>query len=436
NQGYYLTAKTWPSDGPVPEAARRGVADLSWAGLGQVVAYDAQGLMNSDFYRRWDAQNLETGRLGDSYTIKERVTTLFAKADFETQLGSINTFGNVGLQFIGTRQASIGSLNVSGSDFLVKSTKVSDGANYNKVLPSLNANFELSDTQTVRFAASKAISRARIDQLRPGGNVGFSNNVTTVVNPDPASGPWTSTTGNAKLRPNEVNQADLSYEYYFAKDGYVSVGAFYKDIVNWSRTGRQIADFTPYYIPELHKGVDSSGRVFAPATLQGVRTFFEDGLTGSDRGYEIATTVPLRLITSYLDGFGIVANAAFNKGSFDDGSRIPGLSKEAYSLTAYYEKYGFSARVAATKRSSFLSERRGVSNSLTPANRLPLTLVDAQVSYDFAGSSMKQLQGLRISFNAQNLTKQDDSTVDTASGQITQYDRYGARYELSLKYSF
>ena len=59
----------------------------------------------------------------------------------------------------------------------------------------------------------------------------FFNNLFAVTNPDPASGPWSSTTGNAQLRPNEVNQADLSYEWYFAKDGYVSVGGFYKDIV-------------------------------------------------------------------------------------------------------------------------------------------------------------------------------------------------------------
>lgn len=35
NQGYYLTANTWPKDGPIPESARRGVADLSWAEIGR-----------------------------------------------------------------------------------------------------------------------------------------------------------------------------------------------------------------------------------------------------------------------------------------------------------------------------------------------------------------------------------------------------------------
>jgi hypothetical protein len=42
---------------------------------------------------------------------------------------------------------------------------------------------------------------------------------------------------------------------------------------------------------------------------------------------------------------------------------------------------------------------------------------------------------MRISLQAQNLTKQDDATIDSASGQVTQYNRYGARYQISLKYS-
>lgn len=435
NRGYFLTANTWPGDGPIPESARRGVADLSWAGLGQVVAYDAQGLINSDIYRRWDAQQLEPDRLGDTYSVKEKVTTAFAKADFEGQLGSLNMFGNAGLQFIKTRQSSTGYSALTGADLFVQATPIEDGATYNKVLPSLNLNLELSDSQTIRFAASKAISRARIDYLKPGGSVKFRNNVFNVTNTDPANSPWLSNTGNAKLRPNEVNQVDLAHEWYFAKDGYVSVGGFYKDIVNWSRSTNQVVDFSQYYIPGYHRAVDTDGTVYTPATFQGINTVYQDGLKGHVSGVELAATLPFRVFSRHLDGFGLVANASRNNGQLDDGSDIPGLSRNAYQLTAFYERGGFSARVGSTYRSAYLSEARAGSNTLAAVNRKALTLVDAQVSYDFAGSSLPQLKGLRISLQGQNLTKQNDATVDTASGQITQYDRYGARYTLSLKYS-
>lgn len=435
NHGYFLTADTWPNDGPIPESARRGVADLSWAGLGQIVAYDAQGLLNSSSFRRWDAQQLEPDRLGDTYSVKEKITTVFAKAEFEGQLGSVNTFGNAGLQFINTRQSSTGYTALTGANLFVQATPVEDGANYNKVLPSLNVNFEVSQNQMIRFAASKAISRARIDYLKPGGSVKFRQNVSEVTQTDPARGPWLSNTGNAKLRPNEVNQLDLAHEWYFAKDGYVSVGGFYKDIVNWSRSSQEVVDYSQYYIPSYHIGVDTNGKVYTPATFKGVNTFYEGGLKGKVEGLEVAATLPLRLISRRLDGFGVVANASLNNGSLSDGAGIPGLSKHAYQLTAFYEQGGFSARLAGTRRSAFLSEARAGSNTLAAANRKPLTLWDAQVSYDFSGWDNQQLRGLRISLQAQNLSKQNDATIDTASGQITQYDRYGARYQLSLKYS-
>jgi len=436
NHGYFLTANTWPNDGPIPESARRGAANLGWAGLGQIVAYDAQGLMNSDVYRRWDAQQLEPDRLGDTYTVKENVATAFAKAEFEGQLGSVNTFGNAGLQLVNTRQYSTGYTALTGANLLVQATPIEGGANYNKVLPSLNVNFEVAEHQVVRFAASKAISRARIDYLKPGGSVKFSNNVFNVTSTDINNSPWSSNTGNPKLRPNEVNQVDLAHEWYFAKDGYVSIGGFYKDIVNWSRTSKQVVDFSADYIPGYHQAVDTSGKVYTPVTFKGTNTLYEDGLTGKVEGLEIAATLPFRVISPMLDGFGVVANASLNNGHLNDGADIPGLSKHAYQLTAFYENGGFSARVAGTARSAYLSEARAGSNTLAPANRKALTLWDAQVSYDFSYSDYQQLKGLRVSFQAQNLSKQNDSTIDTASGQVTEYDRYGARYQLSLKYSF
>lgn len=435
NHGYFLTANTWPKDGAIPESARKGVADLSWAGLGQVVAYDAQGLINSSTYRRWDAQQLEPDRLGDTYAVKEKVTTLFAKADFDGALGSLNVFGNAGLQFIDTKQSSSGYNSLTAANLFVQATPVDNGASYTKVLPSFNLNMELTDDQMLRFSASKAMSRARIDYLKPGGSVKFRNNVFNVTSTDPANGPWLSNSGNAKLRPNEVNQFDLTHEWYFAKDGYVSVGAFYKDIVNWSRSSNQVVDFTQYYIPGYHQAVDTNGKVYTPATFRGVNTFFEDGLKGHVNGTELAANLPLRLIAKGLDGFGLVASASFNNGRLKDGSDIPGLSKRAYQLTAFYEKGGFGARLAATQRSAYLSEARGGSNTLSPVNRKALTLVDAQVSYDFSSSDIQQLKGLRISLQGQNLTKQNDASIDSASGQVTQYDRYGARYQISLKYS-
>ena len=100
-------------------------------------------------------------------------------------------------------------------------------------------------------------------------SVKFRNNVANVTNPDPSLGPWVSTSGNAELRPYEANQLDLSYEYYFAADGFVSLAGFYKDLVNWNVATTTIRDFTQFYIPGYHQAVSSDGRNVWPPIVNG-----------------------------------------------------------------------------------------------------------------------------------------------------------------------
>ena len=437
NQGFFLTAQTYPLDGPIPEDARRGTADLNWAGLGNVVAYDALGLINSDFYTRYDAGALEPDRLGDTYAIRERVWQPFIKADFETEFSGVRVFGNVGVQGVFTRQRGSGFNSVIGAALRTIATPVSDGANYTRALPSLNLNFDLGHGHTLRFAAAKVISRARIDYLNPGSSVRFRNNVANVTNTDPGLGPWVSTGGNAQLRPYEANQFDASYEYYFAPDGFISVSGFYKDLKNWNIAARTVRDFTQFYIPGYHQAVSSDGTtIYTPATFLGPNTTYTGGLTGTVKGVELQASVPLGRLTKVLDGFGVIGAAAFTDGKLDNGSDVPGLSKRVYKVTGYFEKWGFSARASLNKRSAYLSEDRGGSNTITPVNRAGETLVDAQIGYDFKNAGVKYLEGLRLSIQGTNLTNQKDIYTDTASGLTTRAETFGRNFMFNATYSF
>jgi iron complex outermembrane receptor protein len=437
NQGYFLTAQTYPSDGPIPEDARRGTANLGWAGLGNVVAYDALSLINSSFYKRWSAAELEPDRMGDTYTIKETVWQPYVQAEFEKNIGAVRMFGNAGLQGVLTKQRGSGYNSLIGAALVDIATPVNDGADYARVLPSLNANFELGNGHTLRFAAAKVISRARIDYLNPGSSVRYSTNLERTVNPDPLLGPWTSKSGNAKLRPYEANQVDLSYEYYFARDGFISASVFYKDLVNWNVATSTLRDYRPFYIPGYHQAVSSDGKtIYTPATFQGVNTTYTGGLKGKVKGLELQATLPLGRLTKVLDGFGIVAGGAFTDGSLNNGTMVPGLSKRVFQATAYYEKGGFSARISGNKRSDWVSEERGGSNSLRAVNRAGQTLVDAQISYDFKKSGIAYLEGLRASVQGQNLTNQKDTYTDATTGLVTRNETFGRNFLLSLTYSF
>jgi iron complex outermembrane receptor protein len=359
--------------------------------------------------------------------------TLYAKLDFEADFAGIYMTGNFGIQYIDVDQSSTGFETYENKDAYVVSTPVSGGASYSDVLPTLNLNFEIAEDQFIRTGLSKVQSRPRMDDMRPNSRATFAYNDNQIQSSNPQNGPWTGSAGNPMLEPLTANQFDLSYENYFAEDGYFAATFFYKDLTNWHRSSSALTDFSDVYIADLHQ--DSDGN--APATLNGFIDTTEDGLEGYVRGYELATSFPFRVVHDSLEGFGLVLSATFLDGELDDGGKVPGLSDESYSLTAYYERNGFEFRIAGTKRDQFLTETRGTSLALEATEDLGAEIWDAQISYDFDESGIDALQGLRVSFQAQNITDEDTIQAETTDGrQITSYQSFGANYSLGLNYKF
>jgi iron complex outermembrane receptor protein len=436
NRGFYLTAPTWPYDGEIPQEFRVGVTDMSFLGIDGVVAYDGLGMYQSGYYIASDAQELETGRLGDSYTVTEELMTWFAKMDFDMDMGSGMLYGNVGLQYIDVDQRSSGFGTYTGPDLYVLATPIIDGADYTDWLPSLNMAYDFNNGHVLRMAASKTVSRPRMDDMRSNQQVSFSFNLAQITSTDPRNSSWSGSAGNAQLRPLEANQFDFAWDWYFAEDGIFSAAYFYKDLRNWHRAGQFIADFSQFYIPGYHQVVDENGVVQTPATFEGLVSYREDGLTGDVSGLELQTIFPFRIFWDRLDGLGMIATATFIDGELDDGSRVPGLSDENYSLTLFWERGGFEARVGATKRTDYLTETRGLSLSLSPTVDRGATLVDAQVSYDFSAMSSGWLGGLSLALQAQNLTDEDSLQTNDDPREVTQYQSFGANYLLTAIYKF
>lgn len=472
NKGFFATASSFPDSESIPSNyLYNGLADLTWAGMGYVVAYDGFAPYNDGEYTLNDAGLLEPDRLGDTFEIFEEVTTLFAKFDFETEVAGFPVMGNLGAQYVQTDQRSTGYIGIVGENFKVcdaDSNNVIDtdciqdiSDDYSHFLPSLNVTVEVDDNRFVRFAATKTISRARIDQMKASGFVKYDQNINLVAIPntqaavDEYGSPWSKFQGNPELRPLEANNFDLSFENYFEDEGYISVALFYKDLVNWTRDGNQTIDFTNdvtngganYYIPAFHnKTVGDDGLVgpdgtsYAPGTVltppdTGTFSFFEDGLTGEVKGAEVTAQIPLRMLSDVLDGFGVAGSYTYIDAKLDDGSPIPGQSDKVIALTAYYEMNGFEIRVAATDRGEFFTYQRGGSNKIEGATRDAITQVDAQISYDFEESGIDYLSGLRISLQGTNLTDESEETRD-GNGIVTLRREFGPSYMLNFNYSF
>ncbi|MEO0422535.1 MAG: TonB-dependent receptor [Pseudomonadota bacterium] len=436
NDGFFLTAPTFPEDALIPEEVRAGATDLSFIGIPGVVAYDALALFDSGFYTATDASALETGRLGDTYTVNEELLQFYTQLDFRHDFAAFGVSGNAGVQVVNTDQQATGFSTQTGPDLFVQATPVEGGDDYTDILPSFNLNFDFNNGHKVRLAASKTLSRPRMDDMRPNTTVSFNFNAANVAATDPAAGPWGGNAGNPALRPLEANNVDLAYEWYFADDGFLSVGFFYKDLVNWHREGAFIADFSSFFIPGYHQATADNGDIITPGTFDGVVTFREDGLEGDVRGYEFQANVPFHLFHEALDGFGVSLGVAIMSGGLEDGGRVPGLSDENYQLTAFYERAGFEIRVSGRRRTDFLTEARGLSLALTPLTDQGAELWDAQIAYDFGAGGFDRLSGLRVALQGQNLTNEVTTLTNEDSREVLQFQTFGATYLLRVNYQF
>ncbi|MGJ3626114.1 TonB-dependent receptor domain-containing protein [Sphingomonas sp. MMS24-JH45] len=120
-------------------------------------------------------------------------------------------------------------------------------------------------------------------------------------------------------------------------------------------------------------------------------------------GAELAATLPLSALTTALDGFGLTGGASYTKteiapspgGAAED---LPGYSRWVANGTAFFEKWGFSARGSVRYRSSFVGEIVGFGGDRAPRRALNETIVDAQLGYDFSATA--RWRGSRCSCRA------------------------------------
>jgi iron complex outermembrane recepter protein len=333
------------------------------------------------------------------WTVKEKLSTLYFKADVDTELFGVPVRGNVGLQYVHTDQSSTAFVvdrtdpDIPDSDRPVQ--EITAGAKYGDVLPSLNLAFDLGSQNILRVGLAKVMARPNMQQMRA------SNSVTVETNTS-GSGPAQylhADGGNPWLRPFRANAFDLSYEKYWGNKAYVGAAAFYKDIKSYVINQTIPFDFT--------------GIITPPGTVsaEGTYTTTVNGQGGSISGIELSGSVPLDMLWKPLAGFGLVASysntdSSLNPPDLTDGGsgtmELPGLSKEVSSLTAYYENGGFQVRYSQRHRSDFVGERRNDVGDRQLVYIKAETISDAQIGYEFQSGWLKGLSVLLQGYNIGN----------------------------------
>jgi iron complex outermembrane recepter protein len=229
------------------------------------------------------------------------------------------------------------------------------------------------------------------------------------------------------LDPYRANALDLSYEKYFGTKGYVAAAAFYKDLQSWILPIPVERDFTGF--------PNASGRV--PVSNLGVFSQPQNLKGGRINGIELAASLPLNLLTPVLDGFGVQASYAYTESSIAIPGfgkiQIPGFSKDVATLTGYYEKYGFSARVAARNRSAYIAEVEAFGGDREFPFVREETVVDLQFGYEVQSGPVK---GLNFLFQINNVNNEPYREFNPVTNLDTKVDKYGKTYLFGVTYKF
>jgi len=407
---------------PFPSGTLMAPATLGFGSIPTVANFDFQTLMNTgQFVSRPDDLSSAPNR---QWGVREKVTTAYGKLGLDFSVG-IPVHGNLGLQVVKADQTGTGLAWIDNA-----TVPVSGGASSTDVLPSLNLVGDLGSNTLVRLGVAKVMARPNMEDMRAG--------VKDISRSTTGQGTWSATGGNPTLEPWRADAFDLSLEKYLGKRTYFSVAAFYKNLKSTVYSQTIPYNFAGY--PDPLKGDPR----YPIVTYQGTLTTMANGDGGFIKGTELTAALDGAMISPILDGFGVIGSVSNTDSNMHQGNNLDnpleGMSGAVNSLTVYYEKSGFQARVGQRYRSRYMAAVRNAWGDTTYTTIEPEKIVDFQIGYGFDSGSLK---GLSILFQINNVTDEPYRTmmtVDSNSGTDPKLlypattDKYGRQYLIGLTY--
>ncbi len=406
-----------------------GLVDLGFAGIGHIPSWNVPAAVAR--YMSFEPVDNLSYLIPKAWTVDEKLSTGFVKANIDTEWGNVGVRGNLGVQIQHADQSSqarfFDGTQPEGSQIV----PYENGKTYTDYLPSMNLAFLFAHDQTLRLALARQVARPRVDQLRASLEFGV----------DTATGKPGASGGNPELDPWRANAFDISYEKYFGTKAYLAAAYFYKDLRSYIYTQTNdnfdFSAFVADYVPGPNE---------PPTQTTGNFTAPYNGKGGKLQGIELSASLPLDMLWAPLEGFGIQASASFTDSDIEildpesassvgtDPISLPGLSDEVYNFTAYYERSGFEARVSQRKRSDFIGEIGNFDGNRTLRYVVGEDQIDAQVSYAFGESS--SLAGLTLTLEASNLTNSPYQTYAGTKDRPLEYIEWGRTYLVGASYKF
>ncbi|GFE80513.1 TonB-dependent receptor [Steroidobacter agaridevorans] len=358
----------------------------------------------------------------DSSRVEEEVAALYADASLEGSLAQMPWNLTLGARYVRTETTAFGisqalqDLRNSGDPTLYMTVlgdavTVSQTNKYNDFLPSLSFRLNVTDDVVLRFAASKTLTRPPLGALSPRLVIGTTR-----------PGNLQASSGNPDLKPFKSKNADLSAEWYYQDNGFITVGVFYKEVQN----------FLVNTVENRALPIADSDNLFAGDPVFEV-SLLDNLESATVKGVEIGAQHSFDYLPGFWQGFGLGANATLvDSGAelnVDDVSQtfaLEGLG-DSYNVVGFYENGPLEVRVAWNRRERFL--RTAVGFGGEPTFVEPYQQIDARASLAISDHFSVFAEGV-------NLGNEIQHRVGRYDNQILLLEETGRRYTIGVRAEF
>jgi TonB-dependent receptor len=293
---------------------------------------------------------------------------------------------------------------VNTSNNWAKTSAISMYKNFFFPLPMVLGKYSPTKDMNVRASYTRSFSRPEWYDLVPHIVYNVDDNVRT------------ATEGNADLRPTTSDNLDLSWEYYLNnRKSIVYAGTFFK---------------------QMHDYIFAAERDTFFNVSKSIWAFYTKGNGGTANlaGLELELQTQFFFLPSFLSGFGINGNYIYTWSKtlipgLNQWTTLPGQSEHVGNAALFYEKYGFSGRVALNYQSHCIVQL------IDAQNHFGSDYVDDHLQLD-CSASQRFSKNVAAVVEFKNLTNAPKKLYLLDPRHTTQMEYYGWSALCGVRLSF
>ncbi|MFA7327006.1 MAG: TonB-dependent receptor [Candidatus Kapaibacterium sp.] len=277
---------------------------------------------------------------------------------------------------------------------------------YVNILPSLHVKYALTESDLLRAAWTNSLSRPNYYDIAPYRQIIIDG------------GDRELKEGNPSLKPTNAMNFDLMYEHYYESVGILSLGAFYKDLTDFTYTFN-----TRDYVEP------GTGDVYDDYSTP------RNGASAKIMGAEIAFQRRLDFLPSFLEYLNIYTNYTYTNSSVSglgiDGRdetdlSLPGTAENTFNVSLSWENKDLTLRISGNYASSYIDQLESEARN----DRY----YDEQFFLDINGS-YKFTDQFSFFFEVNNLTNQPLRYFQGVSSRVMQLEYYNTRATAGIKFN-